>query len=319
MVDLIYGRSINEIIHEIPLYISLVRKYLGIRLFNEKHAIFGSADIVNVCNLHCKHCYWYLNREDSRELNADEWRAIIKSVFKKNKVFNVTLVGGEPLLRPDIIKVFCEEMPRQICVVTNGTYPLQPFEGLYFYWISIDGNKEVHDNIRGKGSYDKTYNNIMNYMNGPKRNGKDRWHDIWISYTINSLNYNVIEEVVDEWYDKVNKIAFQFYTPFMRNDPLALRFGKDRDLTIETIIKLKDKYKNFIINTKKHLLLLRSNWGGVGTTPVQCPTYAIISLDHLGRIKEPCCIGGKDINNKPLCDECGLGCYSILITQGIRA
>ena len=63
----------------------------------------------------------------------------------------MTLVGGEPTMRPDIIQVFCEEMPRRVCVVTNGTYPLKRFENLYFYWISLDGTEDSTDNIRGKG------------------------------------------------------------------------------------------------------------------------------------------------------------------------
>ena len=53
----------------------------------------------------------------------------------------MTLVGGEPTLRPDVIQVFCEEMPKRVCVVTNGTYPLKRFENLYFYWISMDGTE----------------------------------------------------------------------------------------------------------------------------------------------------------------------------------
>ena len=65
-------------------------------------------------------------------------------------IFVVTLVGGEPLLRPDLIKLFCDEMPKRVCVVTNGTIPLKRFEKLYFYWISLDGTEKVHDSIRGK-------------------------------------------------------------------------------------------------------------------------------------------------------------------------
>ncbi|MFL6458803.1 MAG: hypothetical protein ACJ71G_17780 [Nitrososphaeraceae archaeon] len=67
-------------------------------------------------------------------------------------------------MRPDIIQVFCEEMPRRVCVVTNGTYPLKRFENLYFYWISLDGTEEVHDGIRGKGAYIKTKQNISEYI-----------------------------------------------------------------------------------------------------------------------------------------------------------
>jgi hypothetical protein len=67
-----------------------------------------------------------------------------------------------------------------------------------------------------------------------------------------------------------------------------------------------------------NLSLMKGNWGGVGTAPVQCPSWAILSLDHMGRIKQPCCIGSADSKGlKPICEECGLGCYSILVAQGI--
>src|SRR5918996_1514047 len=137
-----------------------------------------------------------------------------------NKILVVTLVGGEPLLRPDIIKTFCDEMPRRVCVVTNGTFPLQRFENLYFYWISLDGTEEIHDSIRGKGSYAKTRKNIFDYIEKqPKRNGKLAWKDIWITMTINSLNYSTAIDLAQEWRGTVNKIGFQFHTPFTKDDP----------------------------------------------------------------------------------------------------
>ena len=46
--------------------------------------------------------------------------------------------------------------------------------------------------------------------------------------TINSLNYNAVENLVEEWNGKVNKIGFQFHTPFVKNDPLWMPFGNER-------------------------------------------------------------------------------------------
>jgi len=65
---------------------------------------------------------------------------------------------------------------------------------------------------------------------------------------------------------------------------------------------------------------LKGNWGGMGTTPIQCPSWAILALDHLGRVKKPYCIGSSDTKNglKPICERCGLGCYSVLVANGIR-
>jgi Fe-coproporphyrin III synthase len=319
MVDLIYGRGITDIIRETPFYLSIFKKYATIKLLHAKPVLYGSVDIINVCNLHCSHCYWWLNRkENDKDLTAEGWREIIKKTFKKQQVYVVTLVGGEPTMRPDIIQVFCEEMPRRVCVVTNGTYPLRRFENLYFYWISLDGTEIVHDSIRGKGSYAKTKQNILEYTKDPDRQGKPAWKDIWITMTINSLNYNTFEDLTEEWRGKVNKIGFQFHTPFMKEDPLWIPFGEKRSKIVDNIIELRRKYPSFVINGEKQLSLMKGNWGGVGTTPIQCPSWAILSLDHMGRIKQPCCIGSSDSKGlKPICERCGLGCYSILVANGI--
>ena len=123
MVDLIYGRGVTDIIHEMPFYIHFIKNIISIKLFHSQRAIYGSVDVNNVCNLHCSHCYWWLNRKnDEQDLGVEDWKKIIKEKFKKQHIFVVTLVGGEPLLRPDIIKAFCDEMPRRVCVVTNGNF-----------------------------------------------------------------------------------------------------------------------------------------------------------------------------------------------------
>jgi len=71
MVDLVYGRGITDIIREIPVYASIFKKFVGIKYFHAKPALYGSADIINVCNLHCSHCYWWLNRkEDNQDLSV---------------------------------------------------------------------------------------------------------------------------------------------------------------------------------------------------------------------------------------------------------
>jgi Fe-coproporphyrin III synthase len=142
--------------------------------------------------------------------------------------------------------------------------------------------------------------------------------------TINSLNYNTIGNLVEEWKNKVNKIGFQFHTPFIKNDPLWMPFGDKRTKVVDKLIALRNKYPGFVINGEKQLSLMKGNWGGIGTTPIQCPSWAILSLDHMGRIKQPCCIGSADIGSssknaaKPICEECGLGCYSVLVANGIK-
>lgn len=312
----IMGRGIKQILQEAPEYYQILKKFAGYRLLNKKSPLYGSADIINVCNLHCEHCYWWLNRKENEELSLEGWQKVIDEKFKKNHVFIITLVGGEPMMRQDVIELFVKQFPKRICVVTNGTFPIPHLDDIYFYWISIDGDKSIHDKIRGSGAWEKTRHNVLDYVSSSPK----AWKDIWITMTINSLNYKTIQTVIDDWSEHSNKIGFQFHTPFMKGDPLFFPFGEERTKVIDMIIDLKkSKYKDYIINPIPQLELMKKNWGGVGTTPVDCPTWSIISVDHMGREKRPCCIGSAEENSsKPICEECGLGCYSVLVGYGMK-
>lgn len=313
----IMGRGLAQILRESPLYFRLFTKFAGYRLLGKKSPLYGSADIINICNLHCDHCYWWLNRKENEDLSVEQWKKIIDEKFKKNHVFIVTLVGGEPMMRPDVVELFVKEFPKRACVVTNGTFPLPHFDDIYFYWISIDGTEKIHNSIRGEGAWEKTRKNVLDYI---KNNGEKAWKDIWITMTINSQNYKTIRNVIEDWQDYSNKIGFQFHTPFMKGDPLWLPFGQERDKVVDEIIEMQqNEYKGYIINPKSQLEIMKKSWGGKGDIPIDCPTWAIISVDHMGRVKKPCCIGSADTKSmKPRCEECGLGCYSVLIGYGMK-
>ena len=312
----IMGRGPVQIARETPAYLHLFKKYLGYKLFNKRSPFYGSADIINVCNLHCEHCYWWLNRKENEDLSIDEWKQIIDEKFKKNHVFIVTVVGGEPLMRKDVVELFAKEFPKRACVVTNGTYPIPHLDGIYFYWVSIDGDKKTHDEIRGEGAWEKTRKNVIDYVNSSYK----AWKDIWITMTINSKNYKTIPQVLDDWKDYSNKIGVQFHTPFVDGDPLWLPFGKERNQVIDYLLERQaTDLKDYIINPKEQLEIMKTSWGGKGTTPIDCPTWAIISVDHKGREKLPCCIGSAEKDGmKPNCEKCGLGCYSVLMGYGMK-
>ncbi len=310
------GRGPVHILRESPFYVHILKKYLAYKLFDKRSPIYGSADIINVCNLHCEHCYWWLNRKENDELSLQDWKRVIDEKFKRNHIFMVTVVGGEPLMRGDVVELFADEFPKRTCVVTNGTYPIPHLKNIYFYWVSIDGDQKTHNEIRGDGAWQKTRKNVLDYVNG-KKNAKK---DIWISMTVNSKNYKTIPQVIEDWKDHSNKIGFQFHTPFMEGDPLWLPFGRERNEAINYILERQSgDLKDYIVNPKHNLEIMRASWGGKGTTPIDCPTWAIISVDHRGREKMPCCIGSAEKDGmKPNCEKCGVGCYSVMMGYGLK-
>jgi Fe-coproporphyrin III synthase len=262
-----------------------------------KTPLFGSADIINVCNLKCVHCYWWTNREATvGELTPEQWRTVIQNSYKKMKIANVTVVGGEPMLRKDVIQVFSEEMKHRVSVVTNGMFPLMDINGLFF--ISIDGTEETHNRIRGPNTYARIKRNVKDFVETGGR--------VDINMTLNTLNYKDIIAVLREWDDIAGRISIQFHTPFIDNDPLWLPFGEERNKTIDSIMDYtRNENKHFVVNSEEQFELMRGNWG------YKCPNWMILPLDYRGNIKMPCCMGSANEGAlQPQCDKCGLAPYS---------
>jgi sulfatase maturation enzyme AslB (radical SAM superfamily) len=267
-----------------------------------KTPLFGSADIINVCNLKCVHCYWWTNREPTAgELTPEQWRIVIRESFKKMKIANVTVVGGEPMLRKDVVQVFSEEMRNRMSVVTNGLFPFVVIKGLYF--VSIDGTEEIHNSIRGPNTFAKIKKNVKTFA--------DAGGTVNINMTLNTLNYKSVMGVIHEWEGIAGRISIQFHTPFVDNDPLWLPFGEERNKTIDSILEYCSRQnKHFVINSKEQLELLRGNWG------YKCPNWMILPLDYRGNIKTPCCMGSANEGAlQPQCDKCGIAPYSGLLAE----
>jgi hypothetical protein len=56
----------------------------------------------------------------------------------------------------------------------------------------------------------------------------------------------------------------------MKGGPLCLGFGNLRDKVVDKLIDLRKKYSDFVINSKKTTIsLMKGNWGGKDTTPIQ--------------------------------------------------
>ncbi|MGB9740427.1 MAG: radical SAM protein [Candidatus Bathyarchaeia archaeon] len=270
-------------------------KIIRIKYLKKKVPIFGSADVTNSCNLKCKHCYWWVNRASHRELSADEWRNVVRERFIKSGVIALSLTGGEPLLRPEVIEAVINEMKwHYVTVVTNGTLPLIDFGAGYF--ISIDGTENIHNAIRGAKIYHKLKQNVMEH---PEVN-------VVINMTINSLNYKYVEDVVNEWYSLAKALTFQFHTPFSYDDKLWLPYGKLRNGTIDKLLEMKEKYSDFIADTSKQLNLFRD-----GRWTANCPKWLFVNLDSSGKTKQPCVISSAGENGiRPICERCGIGCYA---------
>lgn len=124
-----------------------------------KAPLIAQLAVIFTCNLLCKHCYTSSTAEHrSDTLTFAEICAVIDDVAA-NEVFDLSLTGGEALLRPDIFEIIshAKRYPLFVNLNTNGT-PISPKvagrlrdSGLDQARVSIDSaDPRVHDAFRGR-------------------------------------------------------------------------------------------------------------------------------------------------------------------------
>ena len=136
---------------------------------NKPFDFFIQWHVTEQCNLSCKHCYQGTRCAD--ELSLPEITDVIEEVSDMlkdwsdtygvafSRSFNIT--GGEPFLRPDLFEILEEIRKRGIdfYLLTNGTLVSREGAkrladlGIKGAQVSIEGPENVHDGIRGAGSF----------------------------------------------------------------------------------------------------------------------------------------------------------------------
>jgi len=131
-------------------------------------------EITNECNNNCIHCYnhWRNKKHSPSFLGKENLEKIVEEL-EKNRVFSVTITGGEPLLRKDLtlfaykllkaadidcsinsnLTVIDEVFLKELTKIQNGK--------LSFLTSLLSHKREVHDKLtEHKGSWERTVNNI---------------------------------------------------------------------------------------------------------------------------------------------------------------
>ena len=247
-----------------------------------------SIDATDQCNLRCLHCYFF-EQEQGGNLDADQWEARILEMKKKYKLlYSCTWIGGEPLLRKEMIERLRKHFLNNL-VVTNGTVPLPDWPDVQFH-VSIDGNEEAHEKMRRrKGLYQLMKKNCSR----PDLNVKG-------AMCVTSLNVDTFEEVLEDWRPHLKGMMFDFYTP-IEGLPDDLWIGWERrDAMLDRLLELKrSKYGDFIFMEDRVIELMKSHNSRKVTDNCLFAKKAI-SLTSTGGVKEKCMLGPKAD-----CDRCG--------------
>ena len=150
-----------------------------------------------------------------KELSYGEWIGIISSLKEWVGVYRLSITGGEPFIRKDMIDIirFCHKNGIRSYICTNASLlaaeditALSGFDSLTLN-VSLDGSTpETHDYLRGKaGLYQRVMNALMQFKAAPRR------CSINIVTVLTGLNYFEIPDLVSIVHDRklADRIVFQ--------------------------------------------------------------------------------------------------------------
>lgn len=118
--------------------------------------------ITNRCNLRCNFCFASAQYSNKDKMDLSYFENKINEL-KDYGLKKVILTGGEPTIHPDFYKFLkvTTNFSLPVQVLTNGTTTLDKeiYQNEYIshFVVSIDGESETHDFLRGKkGAYERT-------------------------------------------------------------------------------------------------------------------------------------------------------------------
>lgn len=184
--------------------------------------------ITDKCNLKCKHCYD--SKIQMQTMKITDFKncidKIVTYIFECEGTLEnskITLIGGEPLILSNFLDYFnyCVDKFGVISIATNGTLLTKEFCKYIAKYnarvqVSIDGDKETNDYIRGNGTYEKILGNA--------KIAKDAGIIVLCSYTLNNLNIDKVMKFYEDinGKDYIDYVWFDRMIPFQTNSGLEI-------------------------------------------------------------------------------------------------
>lgn len=195
-----------------------------------KYGIFV-LELTKRCNLSCKYCSANSSiTMGSNDMSEKKWKLILDKLSKLAPDFLI-LSGGEPLLYKHFSSIlqYATNHFAAVGLTTNGTILTDELIELFIkshitsIQISIDGLKNYHDSMRGKGTYEKICNNITCLKN----NGLTV-HSMTV---LTRKNLFDIDLIVNELMKLgIDKIGFERLSPIGRGKQLKNNLLTPNDL-----------------------------------------------------------------------------------------
>lgn len=165
--------------------------------------------VTNLCNARCQHCfYWKTLEQERKEISLEEIESLSRDLGHLELLL---FSGGEPFLRNDlaeIVRIFWRNNGlKTVSAITNGLQPEKIAKEvekilkisprlLMIVPLSLDGTKEIHDQIRGvRGAFEKVQETYRRLLKLKKEYPNLR---IRFTATVFSFNYQNLFKLVDQ-------------------------------------------------------------------------------------------------------------------------
>lgn len=212
-----YGAPIKDVSGDTEIFLRQVRVEISPETYSDVvqeqllRPLGVELEITKSCNLRCRHCFQKFHPEG--EMSLEKIVSIIDTI-NANDVFEVAIIGGEPMRHSNIMEILtaCEERNLAYSMVTNGTLinseSIKVFQKLprLSVMVSLEGVGSVHEAIRGKGTFkkvDKTLHGLS-----------DAGVEVETLCTLNAENLSRFREVADYCREIGIACNFNLFKPF---------------------------------------------------------------------------------------------------------
>ncbi len=262
---------------------STAKKARLLRTYLARYPMWVAWQVTYRCNFRCGFChYWKDPQGKLPEQTLEQFEYGSSQLARLGSLF-ISLAGGEPLLRDDIVEIAKIVNRYHLGFITTNGYLLTPDlaqdlynAGVWGISVSIDYIKpEMHDKRRGvKGAFNRAVS-ALEYLARAKRK---HWQRVNLMCVLMNDNIDQIEELI--------KLARYFGAYFMVQPYCVLKTGDDRfvcrDGDISTyLLELKSKYNNLLSNPH---FLSRFNQALNGGVPNCLAGRAFFNIDSLGNV-----------------------------------
>lgn len=209
---------------------------LKANIFRMRSPISAYLSVTDRCPYRCKYCN--VPNRNKREMNLRQISNLINDFYRAN-VLRLQLVGGEPMMRDDIAYIIDYAKSKRMFISLSSTgysisKRIKELKNVDILFLSFDGESDIHDYHKGRGSYQE----LMEAIEGLTENNKK-----FLTVTVlTGRNKNSIDFILDK---ARKKGFFTVFQPLLSSGCIAPEHLAPSSQPAE-LLMLHEEYKKVL-------------------------------------------------------------------------